>query len=243
MKEIDFLPEWYKSGRRRQVSYRTQYIALGGVFVVMIVWNIITTHSISKAHAHFTNMATKQAEAEGTSVQLVGLKDELKVLWEKQKSLDEIDSKIDVASVLAELSFLIDKKIVLSKLEFAAEKYESEQQTNPSFHNGNVVRAVGTRLNEKKQLPLGGVRFKVTINGIAADAGDVAALIRKLEDSSYFCQVVPSFSRTFEINTTGNSLSGSRHGNTNIRDISRTKGNIHASKFEICCYLANYREL
>jgi hypothetical protein len=188
-------------------------------------------------------MATKQAEAEGTSAQLNGLKNKLKVLWEKQKSIDEIDSKIDVAGVLAEMSFLIDKKIVLSKLEFAAEKCESEHKTNLPLHGGNVVRAVGTRLSEKKQLPLGGVRFKVTINGIAADAGDVAVLIRKLEDSPYFCQVVPSFSRTFEVHTTGNSLSGSRQGNRNVRNISRTERNIHVSKFEISCYLANYRQL
>jgi len=64
MKEIDFLPEWYKSGRRRQVSYRTQYIALGGVFVVMMVWSLITTHSISKARAQYAQMATNQAQAE-----------------------------------------------------------------------------------------------------------------------------------------------------------------------------------
>jgi hypothetical protein len=35
MKEIDFLPEWYKNGRRRRMRYRTQYAVLGCIFVVM----------------------------------------------------------------------------------------------------------------------------------------------------------------------------------------------------------------
>ncbi len=243
MKEIDFLPEWYKSGQRRQVSYRTQYIALGGVLMVMVVWNFITTHSISKARAQFANMVTKQAKAEGTSAQLVGLKQELEVLRKKQKSIEEIDSKINVASVLAEMSFLIDEKIILSELEFIAEKFENEQQAKPSLRGGTVVRAVGARLNEKRQLPLGGVRFKVTLSGIAADASDVAALICNLENSPYFCQVVPSFSRTVEINTEGNTSSGSRQESLgSAGSIHRIGGNIQVSKFEINCYLANYRE-
>ena len=109
MKEIDFLPEWYKSGQRRQVSYRAQYIALGGVLVVMVVWNFIATHSISKVRAQFAQMSTKQAEAEGLSVKLAELKSELRGLQEKAESIEDIDSKIDVAGVLAEMSFLIDE--------------------------------------------------------------------------------------------------------------------------------------
>jgi len=83
MKEIDFLPEWYKSGRRRQVSYRTQYIALVSVFVVMVVWNFIATHSISKVRAQHAQMSTRQAEAEGLSAKFAELKGELRGLQEK----------------------------------------------------------------------------------------------------------------------------------------------------------------
>jgi hypothetical protein len=40
MKEIDFLPEWYKSGRQRQIGYRAQVLGMGGVLLIMIVWNL-----------------------------------------------------------------------------------------------------------------------------------------------------------------------------------------------------------
>jgi Tfp pilus assembly protein PilN len=236
MKEIDFLPEWYKSGRRRQVSYRTQYLALGGVFVVMVVWNFIATHSISKAKAQYAQISTKQAEAEGLSAKFAELKSELRELRGKMEFIEEIDSKIDVPSVLAEMSFLIDERIVLNKVAFDAEKIEDE----PSPRAGTVVRAVRTKLNEKRELPLGDVRFRVVIDGVAADASGVASLICKLEDSPYFCDVVPSFSRTAEINVTSNpSL---RSGTKNANSGRESGGKIQVSEFEISCYLANYLE-
>ncbi len=240
MKEIDFLPEWYKSGLRRKVSYRTQCIALGGVFVVMVVWNFIDAHSISKARAQFAQMSTKQAEAEGLSAKLAELKSELRGLQKKVESIEEIDSKIDVASVLAEMSFLIDERIVLNKVVFDAEKIEDERRSGPSPRAGTVVRAVRTKLNEKWKQPLGDVRFRVVIVGVAADASGVASLICKLEDSPYFCDVVPSFSRTAEINVTSNpSL---RSGTKNVNSGRESGGKIQVSEFEISCYLANYLE-
>ncbi len=238
MKEIDFLPEWYKSGRRRQVSYRTQYIALGGVFVVMVVWNFIATHSISKARAQYAQMSTRQAEAEVLSAKFAELKSELRGLQKKTEFIEEIDSKIDVGSVLAELSFLIDERIVLTKLAFDAEKIEDKQQAELSPRAGAVVRTTRTKLNEKRKLPLGDVRFRVVIDGVAADASGVASLICKLEDSPYFCQVVPSFSRTAEINVTSNpSL---RSMTKDVNGGREAEGKIQVSEFEIGCYLANY---
>ncbi len=240
MKEIDFLPEWYKSGRRRQVSYRTQYLALGGVFVVMVVWNFVATHSISKARAQCAQISTKQAEAEGLSAKFAELKSELRELRGKMEFIEEIDSKIDVASVLAEMSFLIDERIVLNKVAFDAEKIEDERWSEPSPRAGTVVRAVRTKLNEKRELPLGDVRFRVVIDGVAADASGVASLICKLEDSPYFCDVVPSFSRTAEINVTSNpSL---RSGTKSAKSGREAEGKILVSEFEISCYLANYLE-
>ena len=246
MKEIDFLPEWYKSGKRREISYRTQYIALGGVFVVMVVWNFITTQSISKARAQFVQMETEQIQAEGLSIKLDELKIDLRGLQEKAEIIEKIDSKIDVADVLAELSFLIDEKIVLNNVEFIAEKFKGRQHESQSSQITTVVRAVRTTLNEKQNLPLGDVRFRVVISGVAAEAGDVAALICKLEGSPYFCQVVPSFSRNAMINAVGKpSLNSKINNNENANwDVQKNKGNVQVqvSEFEINSYLANYYE-
>lgn len=244
MKEIDFLPEWYKSGKRREISYRTQYIALGGVIVVMVVWSFITARSISTAGAQFTQMETRQTQAKGLSIKLGELKSELRALQEKAESIEEIDSKIDVSGVLAEMSFLIDEKIVLGKVDFIAEKIENKQQDKLSPMGSNVVRAVQGTMNPK-QVPLGDVRFRVVIGGVAADAIDVAALITRLENSPYFRQVVPSFSRTTVITAAGNPSLHLNIKNENTKGMVQKNDRntqIQVSEFEISTYLANYCE-
>ena len=72
MKEIDFLPEWYKSGRRRQVNYRAQYIILSGVFAVMMVWNYVSATSVSKVRARNMEMGTSRTQSEKVSAKLPG---------------------------------------------------------------------------------------------------------------------------------------------------------------------------
>jgi len=223
MKEIDFLPEWYKSGRQRQVNYRAQVIGLSGVLVIMIVWSLIATHSISKAKAGVEQRKAVQAEAESVSQEFSRIKSEVTGLQKKVKSMEEMDSKIDVASVLAEMSFLINDNIVLSKVEFDSERFVDAQQGKASRHTNNVVRVAGGNFVGKGALPLGDVRFKVVISGVATDAGDIAKLIGKLEESPYFCLVSPSFSRNRKMKV-------------------GTGENFQVSEFEISCYLANYRE-
>jgi hypothetical protein len=223
MKEIDFLPEWYKSGRRRQTSYRTQYIALGGVFVLMMVWNLVGGRSISKATAELAREAPGQAEIGSASEEFTRIRSELTELRRKAESIKEIDSKIDVTSILGEMSFLVDGKIVLSRLEFLPERLADSQ--DGKANSGSAVRAAGGNLGRKRSLPLGDVRFKVVIKGVASDASDVAELVCKLEESAYFCEVTSSW-RNKEI----------RAG------VGLTKKGLRVSEFEIHCYLANYRQ-
>lgn len=224
MKELDFLPEWYKGGRRRRISQRTQYAALGGIFVVMLVWNFVSGHSVSKAAGEVAQMASRQAEAKNTSLEFDKIKSHAKQLLGKAKTLEEIDSRIDVASVLAELSFLIGKEIALREVDFEAERFANKQAAGPG--RGSMVRTARGNFGKKQTRSFGDVRFKVVIKGVAADASEVAELVCKLEDSPYFRQVYPSFSRNTEVKTTGGPVTES----------------YKVSEFEIVCYLANYRE-
>ncbi|TKJ35209.1 MAG: hypothetical protein CEE38_15380 [Planctomycetes bacterium B3_Pla] len=245
MKEIDFLPEWYKSGIRREVSYRTQHLALAGMYAMMIVWSFAATYSVSRAKAESVIMAKRQAEAESVSARVTELESELRVLQKKGESIKEIDSRIDVANVLGEMSFLIGERIVLSKVEFLAEKFADEPEAKSAASTGAVVRAVRrTKSLKRRDLPLGDVRFKVVIAGVAADAGDVAALICKLEDSPYFCQVIPSFSRSATVESNRATPAPAFRVVTGAaeRTPETGKGTVRVSEFEMNCYLANYRK-
>jgi hypothetical protein len=223
VKEIDFLPEWYKSGRQRQVNYRTQVIGLSGLLIIMLAWSFVAANSISKAGAEVEQRKAMQGEAETVSREFAEIKGEMAGLQEKVKSMEEMDSKIDVAGVLAEISFLIDDNIVLGQVELDAERFANKQQAKTSQHTPSVARVAGGGYVGKEGLPLGDVRFKVVIRGVAANARDVAELIGKLEESPYFCQVYPSFSR-------------------NINMKVGTGKQFRVSEFEIGCYLANYHQ-
>jgi len=238
MKEIDFLPEWYRTGRRRKVTYRTQYVALGGIFVIMFVWNYLTSGSISRAEAELAQIRTGNPQAQAAAEQFARLKKQMSQLQEKAALIEKIDSRINVASVLAELSFLIDDEIVLRRVELLAERFPSATRGNKPARSNGLVRA-GSAGGGRKDLPLGDVRFKVVIAGVAASAADVAALICELEESPYFFQVAPSFSRNTQIKPGG----GSAGISSDLEQRQRGSAtNIKAYEFEISCYLANYRQ-
>lgn len=246
MKEIDFLPEWYKSGRRRQVNYRVQYIILSGAFAVMIVWNFVSANSISKVRAKYMEMETIQTQSEKVSDKLVNIKNEIVMLHEKEKLLDSIDSKINVSNVLAEISFLVDERIVLSRVELISERIPEKQNKEQSLQSASVVKSSGPAFGNNSATPLGNVCFKVLIAGVAANGSDVAVLLCKLEDSPYFSRVDLSYSRDAEVKTVTNSLKNSQQDvmpelPVNKRESSKADENIKVSEFEINCYLSNYR--
>jgi Tfp pilus assembly protein PilN len=224
MKEIDLLPEWYKDDRKRQFSYRTQCVALGGMLLVLMVWNFVTAHSVATATAELARLESRAVGTENSSREFNRLKDEAAEFQRRTNVLKEIDSRVNVPNVLAELSFLIDRKVVLSKVNFKAEKFAHQKTAAPK--NLTAVRVAGGNFGGKKSLLLGDVRFKIVMSGVASDAGEVADLICKLEDSPYFCQVVPSFSRNKKVKT--GTPSGAK--------------DYQVSEFEISCYLANYRQ-
>jgi hypothetical protein len=223
MKEIDLLPSWYKSDRRQRISYRTQYIALGAIFVAMMLRNFATTSAIRKATAEVALREAEAAAGEGKSREFAKIKDKLDYLKERANILKEIDSQIEVAEVLGEISFLIGEKVVLKRVEFRAEKFPDKEAEKGN--SGSVIRVASLDFAGKKAAPLGNVRFRVVMSGVASDASDVAALICRLEESPYFCQVIPSFSRNRKIKA---------GRDAEARDL-------QISEFEISCDLANYR--
>ncbi len=220
MKEIDLLPKWYKSSKKQQLGYRTQYIAVGIVFLLMVFWNFTASRSVSKAQAQVARGQTGVIEAEKFSRQLQAIMAEADELAQRASLLEKVDSRVDVYCVLGELSFLFGEKIALSKLELKSEQLKDNEQSS------RASRGVRKASRRGGAAPLGDIRFKLVISGIAAEPSDVAELICKLEDSQYFCQVYPSFSKNAEVK--GKQRSGAKSYKVN--------------EFQINCYLANYVE-
>ncbi|HEG44529.1 MAG TPA: hypothetical protein ENH94_10825 [Phycisphaerales bacterium] len=213
MREIDFIPLWYKAGRKRRVSYHRQYAVMGSVFALMLIWSFISGLSISNAKADIRSIEDKINTQIATFDEFNRLENTINGISNKAEILTKLDTGVDISAVIAEVSFILSERIVLSGFELSNELF-----TDKSGKSSSRV-SIGSRMaREKSSLPENNTRFLVTIAGVAADASDVAGLIAKLEDSAYFCRIIPGFSRNREIS-----------------------GHL-ATEFEIKCYIANYIE-
>ena len=214
MKEIDFIPQWYKAGRKRQVSYRRQYTVMGVAVAIMFVWSFAGNHTISKANAELNTIEADLRENAAVLEEYNSLESQILTLKEKADLLNGIDDKIDLPAVIGEISYLVSEKIVLRKVEFKTEIFGD---TKTAVRTSRVTFGSASK-SGKYPMPAGNTRFKVVVAGLAADPSDVANLIARLEGSQYFSRIIPGFSRN------------------------RTVGDHLATEFEIGCYLANYVE-
>lgn len=223
MKEIDFLPDWYRQSKAMHTRLRSHCIVIGGVLLIVVMWNVLSSNSISKAEKKLFELEQNQSKATAILEAFGQLESKVAGLKKRVKTISEIDSRIDVVSVLGELSYLVHKDVVFSKMLLIAEKFNS-----PSSRTGNSrgIRKAASKGKNNKKKYLGDVKFKVVINGMAADAGDVAEMVVNLEDSPYFFHIVPSLSKM---------SAKARRGDLLKQDFS-------ASKFEVTCYLANYKK-
>jgi hypothetical protein len=211
MKEIDFLPKWYKDARRRKTSYRMQYAVVLCVFAAMVGWSFFTAKSVSDAQANTQQQKLSTAEIQSLE-ECAQINLKLAELVKHGEVLNKLGPKVSIANVLAELSFLVDSRIVLTQIDIQAEEFENGGQSDGSAGLVRVAKNV-----QGSSAAVGNVRYKVVLQGMACEAGDVAKLICKLEESPYFCRVIPGFSRTAKIKER------------------------QVSEFETACYLANYK--
>jgi hypothetical protein len=238
VKDIDFLPEWYKESHRRRVHVRHQYAVLAAVACAMISYNLVATHHINTVSAGIDRLDDQRRIAEQVIYEFDTVNQQLRNGQAKVDLVAQMDSKIDVSAVLAELSHLISGHVVLSRLEFISETLASATEQNRS---GTTVRPAGA-IGAGTSAPLGDVCFKIVMAGVAAKPDDVGVLARRLEESPYFKQVCPSVSRSSKIQMATSAAAPS--GNSQDDPATgRTKEAVQVSEFEITCYLANYEEV
>ncbi len=212
MKEIDFIPEWYKTGQKRIVSYHRQYILITLLFVVLLAWSHAAGSFVSRVKAE-VNRVENLLEVKTPLAQVYGnMKETVTNLQADAHVLERVEPRVDLSHVIAELSYLVSDRIVLSKIDIQSEAV----QAVPTWKKKDVVRIAAGTGRASSALPEASTRSKVTIAGIAAEGSDVASLIENLEESSWFCQIIPGFSKSKE-----------------------TKG-VATMEFEIGCYVANY---
>lgn len=219
MKNIDLIPQWYKASKRRQRSLRGQYIFLSAAIVIVVFWNFVNANSLSNAKAQYHNKQRLLDDSQSIIQEYDKIKKEIMQSQKKAEILQDIDSKINIPAIISELGFVADEKVVLSDLKFTS---DSKLSSRSGSKQG--IRVSNTISNKKEKVPVGNVRFKGLIRGVAADTADVGEFVRRLESSDYFQSVSLAYSRTSNVKIS----------------LGKKTSEKKVSQFEINCYLENF---
>jgi len=236
VKELDFLPEWYKDDRRRQGHVRRQYVALVAVFLVMMLFNALALHRAGKAVAEGARLENQRVGAEAVVQEFGVLTKQLNELKSRAGLVEQMDSQVDIAALLAEMSHVISGSVVVRKLEIQAERFGRMEEKGQT--KGSAVRLANGSGNSEKDVPLGRVKFRIVLTGVAAHPADVADLVCRLDESAYFQQVHPVFYGSAKAQAGTKSAPPLQEGGTAVQSQSA----LDVTEFEIACYLANYKE-
>ncbi|MDD5459703.1 MAG: hypothetical protein PHF37_09965 [Phycisphaerae bacterium] len=220
MKEINLIPKWYQENKKHRSRCYIKYIAFAAVFVLAAIIWISAEVYVTSGKNRLARLEKENAGYEEISNKYEMTAAKLNEIKKKAAIMNKINSQMDITSMLGEISFLLEDALIIKKVEVTAEPFAENAK---AAGNSSGLRVTRQHENSSKTYE-GNVKFKISLNGIASEAGKVADLICKLEDSPYFFKVVPSFSQN--------------------KTVSSGQGQpaYYATEFEISCYLANFSE-
>ena len=124
---------------------------------------------------------------------------------------------------------------MLQKVELLAEPFPTAKAEDQK--RGAAPRSAGKKETPAKKVPSRNTRFLMPLSGVAASPADAVNLARRLEESSYFQRVQPSYSNA-KLPIAAKSPGGAadRGGPAKPQD------SLDVTEFEMACYVANYKE-
>ncbi len=215
MKELDFLPEWYRADRQLKCRRRRYCVLFGVVTAMIVVWSFIVGHSVSGLRAE-TQQVEAVIAANSQSIQAVHeMEQEIKQLSRQTDILEALTPRTAVTAVLGELSARVNDQIIFSRVLLVQEPVIEKESKAPAAISP-IVRVGASKPNTPSPMPEGPQQMRLVLTGIAANGAQVARLIDRLETSNYFMTVSPGFSRAKKVND---------------KDV---------TEFEITCSIADY---
>lgn len=217
MKEIDFIPEWYRADRKRKRRYVRQSTMMAIIFVVMVVWSFIVDRHVTEVNAQVQEIRSALAKGQNRVAQVMEIQGQIEQMQQKTELLDKLSGRTKMTAILAEVSYLMKDEVVLSDLILEQEDIESAKDTKSLAAAAVVQIGSPTESNEDAVVPEIPSRTVMTLNGIATEPADAAALISRMEQSMYFDGIALVFSRPKKVKEE------------------------NVTEFKIRCYVADYQ--
>ncbi|NLH43240.1 MAG: hypothetical protein GX448_15475 [Planctomycetes bacterium] len=235
MRDLDFLPDWYKDRKKSHSRMRKQYIALVAVFLMMMTFNLTALHRAGRVAADVSRCEDQRVHAEATVHEFNLIVRELNQIKARADLVRRVDTRIDVAPILAEISHIVDDSVLLSRIEFVGEPVSPPEE--PVRVQVPVALPVGAA-NPRRESMLGESTLRVVLAGIAVQSSQVADLVYRLDRSAYFRQVRPSSYGRAKIQLRGATAIPVEMGTVK----GDSPGMMDVTSFEITCVLANFEE-
>jgi hypothetical protein len=211
--ELDFIPQWYRAGRNRKLWHQRQYVMIGLAIAAIACGFMAAGRSLTLARADLSAMRSEFESGISKIQQFRELQTELSDLQKDVRTLEAISPRTPYTAALAELTHCIGANIVLGKLTIRAVPVESASRDKAVKQKQNRVQLSGATAISTT---LGPVQTELVLQGVALNGSTVAELIAALEQSEYFCRVIPGYSK-----------------NAKVRDFD-------VSEFEVRCVLADF---
>lgn len=215
MKELDFLPDWYRADRQRKHRRQRHYVLFGLVVALLAGWSFFVGQSVRGLQAKTQTVEAALEQGQKTLQTALEMEMEIERLNRRADILTALTSRTAVSAVLGELAACVGERIILGRVSLVQEPIVDSDAKVSSAATG-VIRLGSARVDASASASDGPRRTRVILTGIAADGADVARLIDRLETSGYFEMVSPGFSRAKKI------------------------GDKEVMEFEITCCVADY---
>ena len=201
MKEIDFIPEWYKAGRERKRRYVRQYTLLAIMFTLMLGWGFIINGHIASVNAEVQEVQTSFEKRQLLVQKTLDIEARIAEMRQKKALLDRIEARTPLTAIIGELSYLISKNVILTELSLENEPIEqAKAKANDSSTSAVVIRASDLKKDKQNEVISSSPSCcRVGMTGIAARPADAALLIAHLDQTGYFNHVSLVYSKPKKI--------------------------------------------
>ncbi len=216
MKELDFIPDWYRADRQRKRRRHRHCVPFGLVAALMAAWSFIVGQSVSGLSAETQAIEITLEKGRQAVQDALAMEQEIAALDRLARILEALTPRTTLSAILGELSQCVEEQIVFSQVALTQEPI-SDDTGKMASSPGGLVRLGATKPAEASSLPDAPQRTRVTLIGIAAGGAEVAQLINRLETSHYFDRVSPVYSRAKKV------------------------GAKEVTEFEITCTIADYQ--
>jgi Tfp pilus assembly protein PilN len=183
MRELEFLPDWYRNVCRRRAWVIAQAWGTAGLIVVMLIWACIAQFQAMRAQHEQKQVEKQLAKSQKDVDELAQLKLDRTIWAERGEVLSKVGLSVESTRLIQTIADCTPATVALTSFNLQTDEKAEIPKT------GAAARAM------RDKTPLMDRKLKVRINGIAPSDIEVWDLVTKLTAYPFFEEVSPTNSK------------------------------------------------